>query len=84
MQTVGFDASFMFKYSERPGTYASKHLPDNIAEEIKIKRLEQMIDLQNKLSAESNKRDIGQNFRSFGRRIFQTFERRLVRTHRTK
>ena len=56
MQTVGFDASFMFKYSERPGTYASKHLPDNIAEEIKIKRLEQMIDLQNKLSAESNKR----------------------------
>ena len=62
MQTVGFDASFMFKYSERPGTYASKHLPDNIAEEIKIKRLEQMIDLQNKLSAESNKRDIGKTF----------------------
>jgi len=62
MQTVGFDASFMFKYSERPGTYASKHLPDNITEEIKIKRLEQMIDLQNKLSAESNKRDIGKTF----------------------
>ncbi|WP_455498010.1 tRNA (N6-isopentenyl adenosine(37)-C2)-methylthiotransferase MiaB [Coprobacter sp.] len=62
MQEVGFDASFMFKYSERPGTYASKNLPDNIAEEIKIKRLEQMINLQNELSAESNKRDIGKTF----------------------
>lgn len=62
MQEVGFDASFMFKYSERPGTYASKHLPDNVTEEVKIKRLEQMINLQNELSAESNKRDIGKVF----------------------
>lgn len=62
MQEVGFDASFMFKYSERPGTYASKHLPDDVSEEIKINRLERMIELQNRLSAESNKRDIGKVF----------------------
>lgn len=59
MKTVGFDASFMFKYSERPGTHASSHLPDNIAEDEKIHRLQQMIDLQNKLSQESNTRDVG-------------------------
>lgn len=59
MREVGFDSSFMFKYSERPGTYASKHLPDNISEETKIERLNRMIALQNELSAESNRRDIG-------------------------
>lgn len=59
MKTVGFDASFMFKYSERPGTHASSHLPDNIAEDEKIHRLQQMIDLQNKLSQVSNTRDVG-------------------------
>ena len=52
----------MFKYSERPGTYASKNLSDNIAEEIKVERLQRMIDLQNELSAQSNKRDIGKIF----------------------
>ena len=62
MREVGFDASFMFKYSERPGTYASKNLSDNIAEEIKVKRLQRMIDLQNELSAQSNKRDMGKIF----------------------
>ena len=62
MREVGFDASFMFKYSERPGTYASKNLSDNIAEEIKVERLQRMIDLQNELSAQSNKRDIGKIF----------------------
>lgn len=62
MREVGFDSSFMFKYSERPGTYASKHLPDNVAEDIKIERLNRMIELQNELSAESNKRDIGKVF----------------------
>ncbi|MBQ2440002.1 MAG: tRNA (N6-isopentenyl adenosine(37)-C2)-methylthiotransferase MiaB, partial [Muribaculaceae bacterium] len=50
MREVGFDSSFMFKYSERPGTYASKHLPDNVSEEVKIERLNRMIDLQNELS----------------------------------
>ena len=62
MEEVGFDSSFMFKYSERPGTYASKHLPDNIPEEVKIERLNRMIELQNRLSLESNKKDIGKTF----------------------
>ncbi|MGL5786070.1 MAG: tRNA (N6-isopentenyl adenosine(37)-C2)-methylthiotransferase MiaB [Bacteroidales bacterium] len=59
MKEVGFDAAFMFKYSERPGTYASKHLKDDIDEEIKIKRLEEIIALQNRLSLESNQSTIG-------------------------
>ncbi|MBR4886973.1 MAG: tRNA (N6-isopentenyl adenosine(37)-C2)-methylthiotransferase MiaB [Muribaculaceae bacterium] len=62
MREVGFDSSFMFKYSERPGTYASKHLPDNVSEEIKIERLNRMIDLQNELSNQSNQNDIGKTF----------------------
>ena len=59
MREVGYDASFMFKYSERPGTYAAKYLEGNIPEEVKIRRLQEMIDLQNQLSLESNKRDVG-------------------------
>lgn len=59
MREVGFDTAFMFKYSERPGTYASKHLPDDIPEEVKIRRLNEIIALQNQLSLESNQRDIG-------------------------
>ncbi len=62
MREVCFDSAFMFKYSERPGTYASKHLPDNISEETKIARLNEMIALQNELSAISNKKDIGKTF----------------------
>lgn len=62
MEEVGYDSAFMFKYSERPGTYASKHLPDNIDEETKIRRLNEMIQLQTRLSAESNKRDEGKVF----------------------
>lgn len=62
MAEVGFDSSFMFKYSERPGTYASQHLPDNIPEEVKIERLNRMIELQNRLSLESNLRDVGKTF----------------------
>ncbi|MCD8041846.1 MAG: tRNA (N6-isopentenyl adenosine(37)-C2)-methylthiotransferase MiaB [Tannerellaceae bacterium] len=62
MREVGYDSAFLFKYSERPGTYASKHLEDNVPEEVKVKRLQGMIDLQNKLSEESNKRDIGKEF----------------------
>ena len=62
MREVGFDAAFMFKYSERPGTMASRHLPDNIAEDVKIDRLNRMIALQNELSLESNRRDIGKTF----------------------
>lgn len=62
MKEVVFDMAFMFKYSERPGTKAAKSLPDNIGEETKIKRLTEIIDLQNKLSLESNRKDIGKTF----------------------
>lgn len=62
MREVGFDASFMFKYSERPGTMASKHMPDNVPEDVKIDRLNRMIALQNELSLESNRKDIGKEF----------------------
>ncbi len=62
MRECGYDSAFMFKYSERPGTYASKHLPDDVPEETKIRRLNEMIALQNQLSAESYKRDIGKTF----------------------
>lgn len=62
MESVGFDAAFMFKYSERPGTFASKNLPDNISEEVKIERLNEIIALQTRLSAESNQRDLGKTF----------------------
>jgi tRNA-2-methylthio-N6-dimethylallyladenosine synthase len=59
MKEVGFDSAFMFKYSERPGTYAQKHLPDNIPEEEKVRRLNEIIALQNQLSLESNLREVG-------------------------
>ena len=62
MREVCYDSSFLFKYSERPGTFASKHLPDDIDEDTKIARLQRMIDLQNELSLESNRRDIGKTF----------------------
>lgn len=56
------DSAYLFKYSERPGTYAAKHLEDDVPEDVKVRRLQGMIDLQNKLSEESNKRDIGKTF----------------------
>lgn len=59
MEEVQFNSAFMFKYSERPGTFASKHLPDNIPEEVKIRRLNEIIALQNKISAKLNKQEIG-------------------------
>lgn len=62
MREVGFDNAFMFKYSERPGTLAQRTMPDNIPEEVKIERLNRMIDLQGELSAASNKRDVGKEF----------------------
>lgn len=62
MRICAYDAAFMFKYSERPGTYASKHLPDDIPEDVKIRRLNEIIALQNQLSAESNARDVGKVF----------------------
>ncbi len=62
MRECEYDSAFMFKYSERPGTYASKHLPDDVPEETKIRRLNELIALQNQLSAESYKKDIGKTF----------------------
>lgn len=62
MREVGFDSAFMFKYSERPGTFASRHYPDDIAEEEKIRRLNEIIALQNQLSLESNQKDLGKTF----------------------
>lgn len=62
MKTVRFDSAFMFKYSERPGTYAAKHLPDNVSEEEKIRRLNELIRLQTQISAERNKEDEGKEF----------------------
>jgi len=59
MREVGFDSAFMFKYSERPGTYAAKHLEDNVSEEVKIRRLEEVIALQLELSLMRNREDIG-------------------------
>ena len=62
MREVGYEFAYMFKYSERPGTFASKHLPDDISEEVKTARLQEIIELQNELSMESNRRDVGKEF----------------------
>ena len=62
MRECGYDSAFMFKYSDRPGTYAHKHLPDDVDESIKIRRLEELIALQNELSAEANEKCVGREF----------------------
>ena len=62
MREAAYDSAFMFKYSERPGTYASKHMPDDVPEEVKLRRLNEMIHLQTELSAEANRRDEGREF----------------------
>ncbi len=62
MREVGYEFAYMFKYSERPGTFASKHMPDNVPDEVKTARLSEIIALQNELSAASNRRDVGREF----------------------
>ena len=62
MREVGYDSAFMFKYSERPGTYAARHFEDDVPEEEKIRRLNEIISLQNELSLQSNQRDLGKTF----------------------
>jgi len=62
MREVQYDSAFMFKYSERPGTYASKHLPDDVPEETKIRRLNELIQLQTEISASQNRKDEGREF----------------------
>ncbi len=62
MQACAYDSAFLFKYSERPGTYAARHLPDDVPDDVKIRRLNELIELQNRLSAESHARDVGRTF----------------------
>ena len=62
MEEVGYEFAFMFKYSERPGTFAQRNLGDDIPEDLKTARLTEIINLQNRLSAESNRRDVGKEF----------------------
>ena len=62
MRKARFDSAFLFKYSERPGTLAARTMPDNVPEDVKIDRLNRMIELQNQLSADSNRRDVGKTF----------------------
>lgn len=62
MRQAAYDSAYMFKYSERPGTFAARNMPDNVPEEVKIRRLNEIIALQGQLSAESNQRDLGKTF----------------------
>ena len=62
MCEVGYDSAFMFKYSERPGTYASRHLPDDVSEEVKVIRLNELIALQNEMSAQRNAETVGKEY----------------------
>ena len=62
MRECRYDSAFLFKYSERPGTFAARHYKDDVPEETKIRRLEEMIALQNELSATSNRQDVGKIF----------------------
>ena len=87
MREVGFDNAFMFKYSEREGTFASRNLPDNVPEDVKLRRLQEAIDLQLELSLASNKRDIGKEFevlvegrskRSAGQMFGRTSQNKVV------
>ncbi len=62
MREVGYDFAYMFKYSERPGTFAQRHLPDDVPDEVKSRRLSEIIALQNELGLVSYRRDVGQEF----------------------
>lgn len=62
MEQVGYEFAYMFKYSERPGTFAQRHMPDDIADDVKTRRLNEIIALQNTLSERSNRRDVGREF----------------------
>ncbi|MDY3979118.1 MAG: tRNA (N6-isopentenyl adenosine(37)-C2)-methylthiotransferase MiaB [Tidjanibacter sp.] len=62
MRAVGYDSAYMFKFSMRPNTYAARHLADDVDEKEKVRRLNEIIALQNELSAESNRRDVGRTF----------------------
>ncbi len=61
-EEVGYDSAFMFAYSERPGTLAARNYPDDVPQDVKVRRLNELIELQNRLSLESNRRDLGHEF----------------------
>jgi tRNA-2-methylthio-N6-dimethylallyladenosine synthase len=85
MQEVGYDTAFMFKYSERPGTYAAKNLEDNIPEEVKIRRLNEIIALHNRLSLISNKNDLHKTFEVLVEGVSKRSDKQLFgRTHQNK
>jgi tRNA-2-methylthio-N6-dimethylallyladenosine synthase len=85
VREVGYDSAFMFKYSERPGTYAAKHLPDNVSEDEKIRRLNELIKLQTEISAEQNKKDEGKEFVILIERFSKrSREQLMVRTEQNK
>jgi len=85
VREVGFDSAFMFKYSERPGTYAAKHLPDNVPEEVKVARLNELIKLQTEISAERNKEDEGKVFEVLIERFAKRSREQLMgRTEQNK
>ena len=85
IREVQYDAAFMFKYSERPGTYAAKHLPDNVPEEVKIDRLNQLIQLQTEISASQNKKDEGKEFNILIERFSKRSHNQLLgRTEQNK
>ena len=80
-----FDSAFMFKYSERPGTYAAKHLPDNVTEEKKVRRLNELIKLQTEISAQQNKKDEGKEFEILIERFSKRSREQLMgRTEQNK
>ena len=85
MRECAYDSAFMFKYSERPGTYAAKHLPDDVPEEVKVRRLNELIALQNELSAESNRRCEGRTFEVLAEGISKRSSQQLFgRTEQNK
>lgn len=85
VREVGFDAAFMFKYSERPGTYAAKHLPDNVSEEEKVRRLNALIKLQTEMSALQNQKDEGKEFEILIERFSKRSREQLMgRTEQNK
>jgi tRNA-2-methylthio-N6-dimethylallyladenosine synthase len=85
VREVGFDSAFMFKYSERPGTYAAKHLPDNVPEEVQGARLNELIKLQTEISAERNKEDEGKVFEVLIERFAKRSREQLMgRTEQNK
>ena len=85
MREVGYEFAYMFKYSERPGTFAARHLPDDISEEVKTARLSQIIALQNELSAASNRRDVGKEFEILVEGVSKRSDRQLFgRTSQNK